>query len=305
MKSEFRNDIQGLRGIAVLLVVLFHADLGLPGGFVGVDVFFVISGFVIGHMLLRELDATGTIDLRSFYARRVRRLLPALAAVIIVVLLATIVVLSPTGAQQTAASTSIAASGFFANFHFIQSARYFDPSERTNPFLHTWSLAIEEQFYLVLPVTLLWLWRASRSTRNLSPGRLLVLAVTVGAASSLLASWVWTAARVPVPFVKDASRFAFYGPVTRVWEFAVGVLLALGAGRLSRIDRRIAVVLGIIGLTAVAWSAKTFSAMTLFPGIAALAPVAGAALLLLAGGASVTFARVLGWRPLAWVGDIS
>ena len=144
-------------------MVLFHADLGLPGGFVGVDVFFVISGFVIGHMLLRELDATGAIDLRAFYAKRVRRLLPALAAVIIVVLLATVVVLSPTGAQQTAASTSIAASGFFANFHFIQSARYFDPSERTNPFLHTWSLAIEEQFYLVLPVTLLWLWRASRS----------------------------------------------------------------------------------------------------------------------------------------------
>jgi hypothetical protein len=110
---------------------------------------------------------------------------------------------------------------------------------------------------------------------------------------------------VPVPFVKDASRFAFYGPATRAWEFAVGVLLAIGAGRLSRIDRRVAVVMGIIGLTAVGWSAKTFSAMTLFPGIAALAPVGGAALLLVAGGASVSFGKVLGWRPLAWVGDIS
>lgn len=297
-KDGFRRDIQGLRGIAVLLVVLFHADLGLPGGFVGVDVFFVISGFVIARMLLAELDATGRINFAEFYARRARRLLPALA-------LLTIVVLSPTGAQQLAASTAMAASGFVANFHFVQSAGYFDPAERTNPFLHTWSLAVEEQFYLVLPITLFWSWRKWRALESGARRQRLVVAIGAAAAVSLAASWGWTSRQLPVPFVKDAARFAFYGPVSRVWEFAVGVLLALEAERSSRIDRRIAVVLGAAGIALVAWSALTFTAFTPFPGVPAAVPVAGAGLLVLAGGASALFARVLGWRPLAWIGDVS
>ena len=173
----FRPDIQGLRGIAVLLVVLFHADVALTGGFVGVDVFFVISGFVITQMLLRELDATGAVNLRDFYARRVRRLLPALALVSIATLAAAIVVMSPTGPQQLAASTSIAASAFLANVHFVASAGYFDPAERTNPFLHTWSLAVEEQFYLLLPVTLLLLWRLSGSWGRSGQRQLLIVSI--------------------------------------------------------------------------------------------------------------------------------
>ncbi len=301
----FRKDIQGLRGIAVLLVVLFHADLGLPGGFVGVDVFFVISGFVIARMLLAELAATGAINFPEFYARRARRLLPALALVTVVTLLAMIVVFSPTGAQQLAASTAMAASGFVANFHFVQTAGYFDPGERTNPFLHTWSLAVEEQFYLVLPIALFWLWRKSRAAGRDARPYLLVAAISAAVALSLAASWAWTSGRLPVPFVKDAARFAFYGPVARVWEFGVGVLLAIGAERTSRIDRRIAAVLGVAGLALVAWSALTFTALTPFPGVAAVAPVAGAGLLVLAGGASMLVAHTLGWRPLAWVGDIS
>jgi peptidoglycan/LPS O-acetylase OafA/YrhL len=162
-----RADVQGLRGIAVLLVVLYHAGLDVPGGFTGVDVFFVISGFVITGLLLRELDASGSLDLRRFYARRIRRLLPALA-VMLTVVAAVGLLASPVGAQVTTAHTGIAASLFAANAYLYRlGTGYFDVRTTLDPLLHTWTLGVEEQFYLVFPALLLAAWRVARGSPRL------------------------------------------------------------------------------------------------------------------------------------------
>jgi peptidoglycan/LPS O-acetylase OafA/YrhL len=165
--SGFRPDVQGLRGLAVLLVVVFHTGLALPGGFVGVDVFFVISGFVISRLLITELDTEGRLDLRRFYRRRARRLLPALALAVAVVL-AMSALLAPIGSQAQTARTGIAAALFVANFYLARATDtgYFGTDAAWNPLLHTWSLSVEEQFYVVAPALLAvsW-WLARRSGR--------------------------------------------------------------------------------------------------------------------------------------------
>ena len=144
-----RLDIQGLRAIAVLLVVTYHSGIPLPGGFTGVDVFFVISGFVITELILRK-RATHSFTFRDFYARRMRRLLPALALVVTLTLIAAIFLESPFGPQRTTALTGIGASFFIANFViYSNTGGYFDAPAELNPLLHTWSLSVEEQFYFV------------------------------------------------------------------------------------------------------------------------------------------------------------
>jgi peptidoglycan/LPS O-acetylase OafA/YrhL len=165
-----RYDIQGMRGIAVLLVVLYHAGLPLPGGFVGVDIFFVISGFVITGLLVRELSHTGTNSFRVFYARRIRRLLPALALVVLITLLLSFALGSPFDRQQeVTALTGMGAMLMAANaVIFFNSGNYFATPPTNNPLLNTWSLSVEEQFYLVFPLLLLALWALVRRNRKLA-----------------------------------------------------------------------------------------------------------------------------------------
>jgi peptidoglycan/LPS O-acetylase OafA/YrhL len=307
---RYRPDIDGLRAIAVLLVVAYHMNLALPrsvtlwiedhiswtvgnklssgisGGFVGVDVFFVISGFLIGGILLRE-QANGTFSIVKFYERRVRRIVPALVVVLLFTCVAAWAALVPAEMKDFAWS-SIAATFSWANIYFWKTSGYFDIQASTKPLLHTWSLAVEEQFYLFLPVFLLAAHRFFR--------RRLKAAVVVLALASFISS--------AIAVYRDPTA-AFYLAHTRAWELLTGTLLALQIVPVpsSRHGRNLA---SLVGLALVLGSALWFSSLTKFPGANALVPCLGAALIITAG---VTGSSAVGWflsaRPVAFIGLIS
>lgn len=297
----FRNDIQGLRGVSVLLVVLFHAELPVTGGFVGVDVFFAISGFVIAGVLLRELDSSDTLDLRRFYARRVRRLLPALAVLLVVVTLASIFLLSPFFPQPVALETGLWASLSAGNIYlWLFGGGYFGAGDESNPLVHTWSLGVEEQFYLVFPVIVLVGWRLG-ARRFTDPRRGLVVVLGVVSLVSFAISVVFTHDVGGVTSAVPAGeRLAFYSPFGRAWEFAAGVMLALVMERRRSIGPAFVGWVGLIGLVAIS---LVFDAATPFPGLASVLPVACAVALMANGSAGVR--RILESGPLVWLGDLS
>jgi peptidoglycan/LPS O-acetylase OafA/YrhL len=289
--EAFRPDIEGLRGIAVLLVILFHGGLvGVPGGFIGVDVFFVISGFLITGLLLRERERSGGIRLRAFYARRVRRLLPAGMLVLCVTLLASFIILSPVdrpGAAIDAAATAVS----IGNIRFALAAGdYFASVSSPTPFLHFWSLGVEEQFYIVWPAILLVAARSRAPRKAIG----VVLAVVFGA--SLAASAVVT---------ELAVNWAFYSLPTRAWQLATGGLLAVAAVPLSQIPRWIAAALAWVGLATLAVTAVALDGSLPYPGLVAILPTLGAALLINAGMAVRGPGMVLASSPLRFLGRIS
>jgi peptidoglycan/LPS O-acetylase OafA/YrhL len=300
-----RLDIQGLRAVAIFLVVAFHAGLPVPGGFIGVDVFLVISGFVITGMLMREHRRTGTIRFRRFYARRIKRLFPALASATTTVALLSVFLGSALGSQQTAAGTGLGATFFVANVVAYRAIGYFSPQAAFNPLLHTWTLSVEEQVYLVFPALLLGSWIAGRSLlRSSMRGAALMVSLVVALSFSLclLLSMGW----VTVPEIGDGGRFAFYASITRVWEFAVGGALALASPKLTSISPRVAVGVGLGGACAVGTGAFTISSRTPYPGIAILLPVFGAAAMIIAGfHPSTCVPRSLAAKPMVKVGDLS
>ena len=296
-----RRDIQGLRAVAVGLVLLYHLrPHRVPGGFVGVDVFFVISGFLIVGSLAREARSSGTIGLRDFYARRIRRLLPASACVLVATMAATALLLPVSRWQATA--EGVAASALqVQNWFLALSTGYAGATAAVSPLQHYWSLAVEEQFYMVTPWLLLAAcWVARRSGRS----RAGCIAVAVGGVAVL--SFVHS-----VLFSASHHDVAYFATTTRMWELAVGGLLALAAPRL-RLPRALAQAAVAVGLVAIGWSALTVTTALDFPGGVAAVPVLGSALVLLGGlpnGSPATplgaFSRLLGWRPFAWVGDVS
>ncbi len=301
-----RPDIQGLRAIAVLLVIAFHAELPVPGGFVGVDVFFVISGFVITAMLMREWAQHARLRFGRFYLRRFLRLTPALALLVGVVALVSVVVQNPFGAQQTTARTGLGAMLLAANYVIGHAAGdYFAAGATTNPLLHTWSLSVEEQFYLVFPATLALGWTIARR-RRLAP----VTIVALVAAGSFALSLAWSQgsplAGVVTEFFGGPESFAFYSSITRAWEFAAGALLALLLARIPIPSVAASRAIGLGGALLIALSALVIHESQPFPGLVALLPVSGTVLVILAGShRTVGVTSALSARPMVVIGDLS
>lgn len=302
VKSGFRADIEGLRAIAIGVVLLCHA--GLPfakGGYIGVDVFFVISGFLITGLLVREIEKTGKISLREFYARRVRRLMPLAAVVLICVAIASWFVYSPVR-NEIIAGDILTSALYVVNWRFsAQAVDYFAEGFAASPVQHFWSLAIEEQFYLVWPSLIIastWLFirRAGKAGADVNVRGVLAVVLTLLIAGSL----AWSIIETP-----DSPESAYFATFTRIWELAAGGLLAVLATR--QLAPWLANVLIIVGLAAIGAGTVLFGPGTLFPGYAALLPVAGTLALLWAGtgGLEVAATRVLTLRPFRYLGRVS
>ena len=293
----FRADIEGLRGVAVLAVVAYHAGLGgVGGGYVGVDVFYVLSGFLITGLLWEELARTGRLRLGAFYARRARRLLPAAVLVLVATLAASSAWLSPLQARVVARD-ALTAALYVANYRFAVQRTDYLAEASPSPLQHYWSLGVEEQFYLLWPVLLLAVFLVGRRLGTRSAAGAAAVLSLAGAASFAL-SLRLTAVSQP---------WAFFSLPTRAWELAAGGLVGLAAPRLRRLPGVAAATLGWLGLEAVLWSITQFSASTPFPGSAALFPVGGTAAVLAAGCAAPRLGPgvVLGWRPLQVGGKLS
>jgi peptidoglycan/LPS O-acetylase OafA/YrhL len=283
---KYRADIDGLRAIAVIAVVLFHIDPNwLGGGYVGVDVFFVISGFLITSIIGREV-AAGTFSFLRFYERRIRRIIPALFAVLLVVWIVGTVLLLPHDLMELGKSLRYTLASI-SNLHFLKSTEdYFHAGVDRMPLLHTWSLAVEEQFYIFFPIILILAHRWLKSRRAM-----LVLLVVIGIISLGASQWVVT---------HNQAR-AFYLLPWRAWELLLGSLLALAPhwSRKPVVDQ----LSGLAGLGAIAWSMVTYTHHTVFPGFSAFL---GAALIIDSGRNSRSFvSKALGWKPVVFVGLIS
>jgi peptidoglycan/LPS O-acetylase OafA/YrhL len=293
-KPSFRADIEGMRGIAVLLVLLFHASIpGFNGGFVGVDIFFVISGFLITGMLLREYESSGKISLSNFYARRVRRLLPASALVLVVTLIASIFILPPLSIPSVTRDISAAAL-YVSNIVFaFRATDYFAAGAAPSPILHFWSLGVEEQFYLFWPAIFLLTAFRAREIRI----RIGIAIAGIGISSFIFATYL----------VTKAGPWAFFSLPTRAWELALGGILAVLGTNLSKTPRWIAAFLGWAGLAAIMYSGLFIKASAPFPSWPALTPTLGAAMLIIGGSQSTRFGPepLMGKRLPQFFGGIS
>jgi peptidoglycan/LPS O-acetylase OafA/YrhL len=284
-------------------VVLDHAGVPfLPGGYIGVDVFFVVSGFLITQILVREASFSGTVSLGGFYARRARRILPASTLVLLVTAVVSGLTLSASRAQEVVEDI-LWSSVFAANVHFAQlDTDYFALDRALSPVQHYWSLAVEEQFYLVLPLLILLLvgWARRRYDAQKSFRSRWVTAAVVG--SLALGSLVWSVIATPT-----SPTTAYFSSLTRAWELGAGVLLALAVPRLRELTRRTRIALSTAGLAAILVAAAVYDDGTPFPGWHALVPVLGTVAVLAAGVGTdgQGLARALGWRPVTWVGDLS
>ncbi len=275
-RKGFRPDIEGLRAVAVIAVVLYHAGIpGVTGGYIGVDVFFVISGFLITGLLWREVTSTDTIRLGSFYGARARRLLPAAATVGVVTAAAAAAVLPPLQARSVLLD-GIASALYVGNYRFARQGTDYLSSDAPSPFQHYWSLGVEEQFYLVWPVLIIgtaWLVRRVKGGAGKGATPYAVVLAVVGAAS-LAAGVVWT---------RMSPAFAFFSLPTRAWELAAGGLVALSIPVWRRLPLLPASIAGWGGLGLIALTCTQLGPGTPYPGTAALLPVLGTALVIGAG----------------------
>jgi peptidoglycan/LPS O-acetylase OafA/YrhL len=294
-RAEHRPDVDGLRAIAVLSVILFHVDKDLlPGGFVGVDIFFVISGFLITRNILTGLS-TGQFSLIEFYRRRVKRIAPPLLVVVAVTVLVANLLMLPENAEATAESAAWSL-GSLANVYFWlhQDTGYFAAASSDSPLLHLWSLGVEEQYYFIWPLCLLLAYRARAAWR----GWFVALAALGCIASYALGQLIFA----------QSPSFAYYMLPTRAGELLLGGLVAVGIvhGIERRIPHRLALPIAIAGLLLVFGSFAFIKEDKVFPGVLAILPTLGGALLILAGYCrDNVVSRMLSTRPMVWIGLVS
>lgn len=285
----YRREIDGLRGVAVLVVVLFHAGfLTLSGGFVGVDVFFVISGYLITTILINELQE-GRFSIAGFYERRARRILPALFVVMLACLPLAWLWLFPKDLKKF--TDSIMAVIFFLSNHlFSNQSNYFDTATELKPLLHTWSLAVEEQYYLLFPLILMATWKLGQRW-------VLAMLITLIVSSLLLAQWMSAA----------KPELGFYILPTRAWELLIGGLVAFYVTHPKRQEISAPLNQGgsLLGLALLIYAVLAFNPQTPFPSVYALVPTVGAALIILCANPATIVGRLLGHRFLVGIGLIS
>jgi peptidoglycan/LPS O-acetylase OafA/YrhL len=284
LRLHYRPEIDGLRAVAILPVMLFHAGFEwFSGGYVGVDVFFVISGYLITSIILEEISA-GRFSVAGFYERRARRILPALFFVLLGTTVAGWIWMVPSAFEEYSRAL-IAVVLFLSNVYFWRTEDYFEPTADLNPLLHTWSLAVEEQFYIVFPLFMLIAWRFGSGPTFWALAALSLL-------SLLLAEWG----------AHNRPSANFFLLPTRGWELGVGAACAFVR---RAAPPRANALLSALGLALIVLSVLAFDAETPFPSLYATAPVGGAALIILCGGAGTPVARLLSLRLLVGIGLIS
>jgi len=301
-EAAFRPDIEGLRAIAILVVVAYHAHVpGFGGGFVGVDVFFVLSGYLITGLLAREIEHSGTVDLARFYARRARRLLPAMTLMLLVTIMASIVIHSP-GEQRGFTTSAASTAAYSSNLYFIVSGTQYGAGRADdNPFLHTWSLSVEEQFYLVWPVFVMFAFAVFRWQKQAKSGhyRMLLLMGAVSVLSFALSSYL-TGIRQP---------WAYFSSLTRAWEFALGAIAVLIPRKKvsNSLRGKLIQFLGWAGLAGVLVSTSAYRDTMPFPGIAAVLPVFSTIAVLRSASSSKhnPIVRMLSFRTFQDIGRLS
>ncbi len=289
--NYWRADITGLRALAVIPVVLYHAFPGLmPGGFVGVDIFFVISGYLISGIIFRSLIAKNKVDYVDFYAKRIRRILPNLLLLLSFCLVVGYFFLFDDELKELSKQV-YSSAGFYQNFRLLEDVDYFAPAAERQPLLHLWSLAIEEQFYIFFPLLCGLIWRFTKSIRALG---ILVGVITVGSLAFCLS-------------VSD-QRFNFYFPLTRFWELGFGIVLSYAESFKLWSAKRWALStrngMSVVALLLLVTAFLGFDNDTVFPGVASLLPVFGA-VLLIASHEDAVVNRWLTVRPVVFVGLIS
>ena len=286
MESNYRSDLDGLRAVAVIPVILYHLGVGwVPGGFVGVDIFFVISGYLITGVIVREA-ANREFSLIRFYERRIRRIFPALFVVLICTALVGFFILDA-GTFDELGRSLLATTLFSSNLYFWQQVGYFDTAAELKPLLHTWSLAVEEQFYVFFPIFLILLLRFFKSSYK-------YIVALVGLVSLICC----------IALVSHTGIDFYFAPL-RAWELILGGLLVLGV--FPKISNKIfANGLSLLGISSILASIFIFSTNTPYPGVAAVLPTLGAFLIIYSGNEYKTFVgNFLSWRPIVFIGLIS
>ena len=285
---QYRKEIDGLRAIAVLPVIFFHGNLfGMTGGYIGVDIFFVISGYLITSILIEEIEG-GRFSILNFYERRARRILPALTAVLLFTTIAAFI-LMPAGLFKSYSQSLVSVSIFLSNVFFYLTSGYFSTASDEKPLLHTWSLAVEEQYYIFFPVLLSVLWFIGKKRLTL-----FISALTI--TSLLLAQYL--------SFKQDVDA-NFYLIFSRAWELFAGSLIAITGIQKFSIAKRGRDIIGSIGLTLIFYSIVFFDRLTPFPSMYTLAPVIGACLVIIFCDSTTTIGKFLSNRLFVGIGLIS